>query len=146
MLVYVESGNMLILTLSHYQKTNDSSLIETYVRPPSPNSLLSLVSPTYSPHPITQSSLLDQWTQFLISEALIPASQISTDDFAGSLANQTNLAIKGIVGIRAMAEIWNILGDEGMASNYTSIAEGYVSQWEGLAMDEEGNHLTLSVS
>ncbi|EIM85296.1 DUF1793-domain-containing protein [Stereum hirsutum FP-91666 SS1] len=115
-----ESGNMLILTLSHYQKTNDSSLIETY------------------------SSLLDQWTQFLISEALIPSNQISTDDFAGSLANQTNLAIKGIIGIRAMAEIWSILGDEGMASNYTSIAEGYVSQWEGLAMDSQGTHLTLS--
>lgn len=44
-----------------------------------------------------------------------------------------------------MAEIWSILGDEGMASNYTSIAEGYVSQWQGLAMDSQGTHLTLSV-
>lgn len=29
---------------------------------------------------------LDQWTQYLIEEALIPANQISTDDFAGALA------------------------------------------------------------
>lgn len=45
-----------------------------------------------------------------------------------------------------MAEIWSILGDEDRAGNYTGIAEGYVGQWEGPAMDGEGNHLTLSVS
>ena len=52
-----------------------------------------------------QFKLLDQWTQFLISDSLIPAEQRSTDDFAGFLANQTNLAIKGIVGIKAMSRI-----------------------------------------
>jgi len=30
--------------------------------------------------------LLRQWNEYLIEEALIPADQISTDDFAGSLA------------------------------------------------------------
>ncbi|THH14879.1 hypothetical protein EW146_g5515 [Bondarzewia mesenterica] len=90
-----ESGNMLIMTLSYTQKSNDTSLITTY------------------------SGLLDQWTQFLIAEALIPADQISTDDFAGSLANQTNLAIKGIVGIRAMAEIASLLGDDAKSQNYS---------------------------
>lgn len=45
-----------------------------------------------------------------------------------------------------MAEIWRILGNEGMASNYSGIAEGYVEQWEGLAMSGDGTHLTLSVS
>lgn len=29
----LECGNMLIMTLSHYQKTGDKSLITTYVRP-----------------------------------------------------------------------------------------------------------------
>ncbi|KAI0036801.1 hypothetical protein K488DRAFT_81789 [Vararia minispora EC-137] len=90
-----ESGNMLIMTLSYTQKTNDLSLIQTY------------------------ESLLDQWTQFLISDALIPANQISTDDFAGSLANQTNLAIKGIVGIRAMASIESLLGNTAKSQNYS---------------------------
>ena len=66
-----------------------------------------------------QSGLLDQWTQFLVDEALIPANQISTDDFAGSLANQTNLAIKGIVGIRAMAEIASTLNNSTASSNYS---------------------------
>lgn len=64
-------------------------------------------------------NLLDQWTQFLIAESLIPANQISTDDFAGSLANQTNLAIKGIVGIKAMSTIAEMLGDSARSGNYT---------------------------
>lgn len=64
-------------------------------------------------------NLLDQWTQFLIAESLIPANQISTDDFAGSLANQTNLAIKGIVGIKAMSVIAGMVGDSARSSNYS---------------------------
>ena len=68
---------------------------------------------------LDQFNLLDQWTQFLIAEALIPANQISTDDFAGSLANQTNLAIKGIVGIKAMSVIAGMVGDSARESNYS---------------------------
>ena len=63
--------------------------------------------------------MLDQWTGFLISDSLIPAEQLSTDDFAGTLANQTNLAIKGIVGIKAMSEIARLLGDTARAENYS---------------------------
>ncbi|VDB85451.1 unnamed protein product [Peniophora sp. CBMAI 1063] len=115
-----ESGNMLIMTLSYVQKTGDTSLIETYF------------------------DLLDQWTQFLVDEALIPANQISTDDFAGSLVNQTNLAIKGIVGIRAMAEIADKLDNSTASSNYSSIASSYVEQFMDLALSSDGSHLTLS--
>lgn len=115
-----ESGNMLIMSLSYAQRTGDNSHLSTYF------------------------GLLDQWTQFLITDALIPANQISTDDFAGSLANQTNLAIKGIIGIRAMAEIASLLGDTAKSDNYTSIAESYVTQWQTLAASDSGEHLTLS--
>ncbi|KAG8887675.1 hypothetical protein FRB98_009184 [Tulasnella sp. 332] len=115
-----ESGNMLIMTLSYAQKSGDNSLLTTY------------------------SALLDQWTGFLVSEALIPANQISTDDFAGSLANQTNLAIKGIIGIKAMSNIWTTLGNPTKSSNYSAIASSYVSQWQTLATATGGTHLTLS--
>ena len=47
--------------------------------------------------------LWKQWTKYLIDEALIPANQLCTDDFAGPLPNQTNLALKGSVGIKAMS-------------------------------------------
>ncbi|KAF5366812.1 hypothetical protein D9758_006553 [Tetrapyrgos nigripes] len=115
-----ESGNMLIMALSYAQKTGDNSQLTTYT------------------------ALLDQWTQFLITDSLIPANQISTDDFAGPLANQTNLAIKGIVGIKAMSQIASILGDTAKSANYSSIAANYVTRWQGFAQSTTGRHLTLS--
>ena len=63
--------------------------------------------------------MLDQWAQYLVAKSLIPANQFSTDDFAGSLANQTNLAIKGIIGIRAMGEMASLAGKSSESSNYT---------------------------
>lgn len=36
---------------------------------------------------------------------------MSTDDFAGPLQLQTNLALKGILGIKAMSEIAQIFGN-----------------------------------
>lgn len=115
-----ECGNMLIMTLSHYQKTKDTTLIDRYY------------------------GLLDQWTQYLIAEALIPANQISTDDFAGALPNQTNLAIKGIVGIKAMSEIASLVGNTEEASNYSSIATSYVTKFQTYAQSTTGAHLTLN--
>ncbi|KAF7352677.1 DUF1793-domain-containing protein [Mycena venus] len=115
-----ESGNMIIMALSYAQKTGDSSHLQRYT------------------------TLLDQWTQFLITDGLIPADQISTDDFAGSLANQTNLAIKGIVGIGAMAQIQSLLGNTAKSSNYSAIATSYVTQWQKFATSTTGAHLTLS--
>ncbi|EIW82090.1 DUF1793-domain-containing protein [Coniophora puteana RWD-64-598 SS2] len=99
-----ECGNMLIMTLSYTQKANDQSLISSYTQ------------------------LLEQWTGYLVQEALIPANQISTDDFAGSLANQTNLAIKGTVGIQAMSVIEGMLGNTAQQQNYSSIATSYAPQ------------------
>jgi hypothetical protein len=65
-----------------------------------------------------QTALLEQWTEFLVEDSLIPASQLSTDDFAGHLVNQTNLAIKGIVGIAAMGQIETLLGNTAKAQSY----------------------------
>ncbi|PFH52830.1 hypothetical protein AMATHDRAFT_73955 [Amanita thiersii Skay4041] len=115
-----ESGNMVIMALSYAQKTGDLSHLTQYF------------------------NLLDQWTQFLITDSLIPANQISTDDFAGPLANQTNLAIKGIIGIKAMSQIAQLVGDTSRSANYSSIAADYVNRWQSLAASSTGPHLTLS--
>lgn len=105
---------MLIMTLSYTQKSNDKTLISKYVIIAQLLVLNCTVLIFRS-----QFNLLDQWTQFLITDSLIPANQISTDDFAGSLANQTNLAIKGIIGIKAMAAIADLVGDSARSSNYS---------------------------
>ena len=43
---------------------------------------------------------------------------VSTDDFAGWLALQTNLALKGIIGIKAMSELADVLGMTGDAKEF----------------------------
>lgn len=94
---------MILMTLAYAQRTGDNQFLSDHY------------------------DLLRQWNEYLIEEALIPANQISTDDFAGALANQTNLAIKGIVGIAAMAEIANRTGNTIDGQNYTQIAQSYVA-------------------
>jgi len=86
-----------------------------------------------------------QWTGYLVREALIPAGQLSTDDFAGWLANQTNLALKGIIGIRAMSEISELVGETADAKYYRNISEAYVKQWqEEFAISRDGTHAKLA--
>ncbi|TVY25220.1 Glutaminase A [Lachnellula hyalina] len=116
-----ECGNMLIMTLAYSQRAQDNAYLTQHY------------------------NVLKQWTQYLIAEALIPADQISTDDFAGSLSNQTNLALKGIIGIEAMAVIANLTGNSADSSNYTSIAHDYISKWQdyGIAHDAVPPHTTL---
>ena len=117
-----ECGNMLVMALAYAQRANDNQyLIQHY-------------------------KILNQWTQFLIEDSLTPGNQISTDDFAGALANQTNLALKGIIGIEAMATIANLTGNTADAMNYTNIAHDYITQWQilGIAHDATPPHTTLS--
>ena len=56
--------------------------------------------------------LWKQWTEYLVDYALEPENQLSTDDFAGWLPLQTNLALKGIVGIKAMSELSAVMGED----------------------------------
>ncbi|GAB7355712.1 hypothetical protein MBLNU459_g6411t1 [Dothideomycetes sp. NU459] len=105
-----ESGNMVIMTLAMAQRTGNTAYLSTHYK------------------------TLAQWTQYLIDDSLIPENQISTDDFAGSLANQTNLALKGIIGIKAMSQIANLTNNTADAANYSSIAEDYITKWQSYAI------------
>jgi hypothetical protein len=112
-----ECGNMIILSLTYAQRTSDITYLSQHY------------------------SILKQWTSYLISEALIPANQLSTDDFQGQLANQTNLALKGIIGIAAMGEIAHLTGNTADATNYENIADSYIEKWQQMAVvkDSSGN-------
>lgn len=89
--------------------------------------------------------LWKQWTGYLIREALIPSNQLSTDDFAGWLANQTNLALKGIIGIRAMSEIAEAVGEFEDAKYYRNVSETYIKLWENeYAISRDGTHAKLA--
>jgi hypothetical protein len=90
-------------------------------------------------------SLWKKWTGYLVREALVPANQLSTDDFAGWLANQTNLALKGIIGIRAMSEISELVGETEDAKFYHSISASFIKTWEEeYALSRDGTHAKLA--
>lgn len=88
--------------------------------------------------------LLKQWTAWLVEEALMPANQLSTDDFAGWLPYQTNLALKGIIGIRAMSEIAEMLGHKVDAKFYRDVSEEYIEKWQKLGISRDGTHAKLA--
>ncbi|RFU31804.1 hypothetical protein B7463_g4530, partial [Scytalidium lignicola] len=90
--------------------------------------------------------LLKQWTGYLVREALIPRNQLSTDDFAGWLANQTNLALKGIIGIRAMSEISDLVGETKDAKFYRDLSESYIEKWQqlGYGLSRDKSHMKLA--
>ncbi|KAK4934972.1 hypothetical protein LTR10_023878 [Elasticomyces elasticus] len=114
-----ESGNMIIMTYAYYALTGDTSYLSQH-------------------YPILQ-----QWSEYLIEYSLLPGQQLSTDDFAGQLANQTNLAIKGIVGLACMAEIASATGNAANATTYTTLATEYFNNWTTLAIDPSGHHTML---
>jgi hypothetical protein len=114
-----ECGNMIIMTLAYANRTGDVQyLVDHYPK-------------------------LSQWAEFLVDEALIPAEQLSTDDFAGTLVNQTNLALKGIIGLKAMAEIALLSGNVDI---FSATAEDYLTKWQGFAINRAADppHTTLS--
>jgi hypothetical protein len=88
--------------------------------------------------------LWKQWTGYLVRESLIPHNQLCTDDFAGWLANQTNLALKGIIGIKAMSEIADLVGHDADAEHYRSIAAEYIDRWQEYGISRDGTHAKLA--
>ncbi|KAJ7662636.1 hypothetical protein DFH06DRAFT_1042656 [Mycena polygramma] len=106
------SGNMLILALTHAQSSGDGSLISQYY------------------------SLLRQWADYLSTNALIPAEQTSADARDTTLGqthgNVTNLAVKGIIAIQAMSEISQIMGQAADAQKYGALAKNLIQSWADL--------------
>ena len=85
-----------------------------------------------------------QWTQYLIDFSLEPSNQLSTDDFAGPLQLQTNLALKGIIGIKAMSELSATINNQRDLKYYLNISETYVDKWVEFGLSRDENHMKLA--
>ena len=70
-----------------------------------------------------------------------PANQLCTDDFTGRLANNTNLAAKGIVALEAFAHLCEATGGAD-CGKYSAAAVGFVTTWtkEGLEQDPKPHY------
>ncbi|KAK0496795.1 hypothetical protein EDD18DRAFT_1386124 [Armillaria luteobubalina] len=104
-----DSGSMLIMGWAHARFSGDHSMISRYYN-------------TYK-----------NWADFLVSVGL-NQDGYKDADLEQAFANTTNVAIKGIIGIKAMSEISQALGKSKDAENYSSIAESYVERWQTLAV------------
>ncbi|TDL21956.1 DUF1793-domain-containing protein [Rickenella mellea] len=110
-----QSANMLIMTLAHAQFTGDGILISKYY------------------------TLLRTWADYLVNNTLNPGTQTTSDGL--TTTNQTNLAIKGIIGIAAMAKISEFAGDNATAAHYQTVSSNYENQWQALSFPSNTSHL-----
>ena len=86
--------------------------------------------------------LLTKWAGYLLAKGFDPENQLSTDDFAGHLAHNTNLSIKAIEALGAYAQLAEKLGDDKAATQYETAAKSMAAKWAPMAAD--GVHYRLA--
>lgn len=77
--------------------------------------------------------ILSKWVVYLEKFGLQPENQLCTDDFAGHLANNINLAIKALVGIESYSIIAQKLGKMEIADQYLQKAKDFAQSLKQLA-------------
>jgi hypothetical protein len=87
-------------------------------------------------------TVLTRWAEYLRDKGFDPENQLSTDDFAGHLAHNTNLSLKAILALGAYARLCEATGKTGEATAYRRLAEGMARRWVESAAD--GDHYRLA--
>ncbi|KAI9433068.1 hypothetical protein H4582DRAFT_2082873 [Lactarius indigo] len=106
-----QSGNMLIMTYAYARASGDGGLISRYY------------------------SLLKSWADYLSNSTLLNQDQTSADGLATN--NQTNLAIKGIIAIKAMSNMSSVVKQAADVEKYSNTAASLYRQWKGLALADD---------
>lgn len=87
-------------------------------------------------------SLLGRWADYLLKFGADPGDQLCTDDFAGHLAHNVNLAAKAILGVEAYSILLGLLDRESEAAEYHEKAADMARVWEARA--DCGGHTALT--
>ena len=66
---------------------------------------------------------------YLVDNGLHPALQLTSDDYMGAHANNTNLAVKAIVAIGGFAQLCEMLAAEGFAGAAAAPAQAPGTDW-----------------
>lgn len=119
-----ESGNFILMSFAYYKFSGNADWLNRHY-------------PT-----------LAQSTDYLLAYAKIPGTQLSTDDFAGTLVNQTNLAIKGVLALKAMSIMARMAPAPAAASGPPAVDDRTVQQfyreWERHGIAPARDHALLT--
>jgi hypothetical protein len=86
--------------------------------------------------------VLTRWADYLKQKGMDPDNQLSTDDFAGHLAHNTNLSLKAIMALASYARLAGQLGEAATADRYMATAREMAGRWVTMAAD--GDHYKLA--
>ena len=86
--------------------------------------------------------LLEKWVSYLLRFGEDPGEQLCTDDFAGHLAHNANLAAKAILGVQAWSILLSMSGRGEEAKWYEKRAKEMAESWTKRAA--QGNHTVLA--
>lgn len=111
-----ECGNMIILFAAISEIDGNTSFVEPYME------------------------TVKQWNEYLIKFGEDPEYQNCTDDFAGHLAHNVNLAIKAIMGIAGYAKIMKMRGDDAEYEKMMNIARAYAKSVVLRARNDDGSY------
>jgi hypothetical protein len=113
-----ESGNMLILAAAIAKAEGNADMARKYW------------------------ALLTKWAEYLSAKGLDPEEQLSTDDFAGHLAHNTNLSLKAILALKSYADLARQLGHGTEAAKYDGLSKEMAAKW--VTMADDGDHYKLA--
>ncbi|TCD69631.1 hypothetical protein EIP91_006856 [Steccherinum ochraceum] len=113
-----QSGNMLIMVSAHALVSGDGTLIDRYY------------------------DLLFTWASFLVDTIPNPGQQITPD--LASTPNLSNLLIKGIIALQAMAKISYILNRRDDASSFSNSSQTLLQLWQTSSVSSDGTHVLAS--
>ena len=107
-----ESGNMLILLDALAQAEGNAHLAERFW------------------------PQLTRWAQYVRDKGLDPENQLTTDDFAGHVAHNSNLSIKAIEALAAYANLAHRLGHEDISKDDSATAKSMAAKWVEMARED----------
>ncbi|KAL5492930.1 hypothetical protein ACEPAI_4378 [Sanghuangporus weigelae] len=106
-----ESASMLIMSLAYSLASGNGTLV------------------------VKHYNMLRNWAEYLVNNTISPSDQASSDfgtDFV--MSNQTNLALKGIIAIAAMAKISEIAGNGDDVQKFNDAATSGIKFWQEQAL------------
>lgn len=111
-----ECGNMIVLVSAICRRENDYSFAKDHME------------------------FLRAWSSYLEKYGEDPQNQLCTDDFAGHMPHNVNLAIKAVMGLTGFADILSALGEDKESERVMSIAEKYAKSISDRSKNPDGSY------